>query len=168
MTSGHKSIGEIMNTETAYPFGRYLENFKEGDIYRHCPGKTITESDNNLFSLLTMNHHPLHLNIEYAKLSQHQKVVVVGTLVFSLVVGMTVRDVSGKAIVNLGYQNIYHVKPVYINDTLYAETTVIEVRASKTKFDRGIVKVETRAYNQNNELVIKFSRRILIPKKPNR
>lgn len=155
-----------MKSEKAYPFGRYLEDFKDGDIYCHHPGKTITESDNNLFSLLTMNHHPLHLDAEYAKSSQHQKIVVVGTLVFSIVVGMSVRDVSGKAVANLEYHDVCHLKPVYVNDTLHAETTVVEVRESKTKSDRGIVKVETRAYNQNNDIVIKFSRIILIPKRP--
>src|SRR5262249_31081038 len=85
----------------AFPFGRYLDEFLEGDVYRHWPGKTITESDNNLFSLLTMNHHPLHLDARFAAESQHGQRLVVGTLVFSLVVGLTVRDISGRAIANL-------------------------------------------------------------------
>ena len=154
-----------MRSNNSYSFGRHLEDFKKDDIYYHYPGKTITESDNNLFSLLTMNHHPLHLDIEYAKSSHHQKVVVVGTLVFSLVVGMTVRDISGKAIANLGYEDICHIRPVYVNDTLHAETKVLDCRLSKTKPDRGIVKVETKAFNQDNEMVLRFSRTILIPKK---
>ena len=85
----------------ANPFGRYFEEFEVGDIYDHVPGKTITESDNNLFCLLTMNHHPVHLDWCYASQAQHGRVLVVGTLVFSLIVGMTVRDVSGRAIANL-------------------------------------------------------------------
>jgi acyl dehydratase len=147
-------------------FGRYLEEFEPDDVYAHWPGKTITESDNNLFCLLTMNHHPLHLDVEFAKASQHGRVLVVGTLVFSVVVGMTVRDVSGRAIANLGYHEIKHVGPVFIGDTLHAETRVLEVRPSSSKPDRGIVKVETRGYNQNGETVLTFQRSVLVPRIP--
>ncbi len=90
--------------ENAHEFGRFFEEFTVGDLYKHQPGKTILESDNNLFCLLTMNHHPVHLDAEYAKSAQHGKVLVVGTFVFSLVVGLTVNDVSGRAIANLEYQ----------------------------------------------------------------
>lgn len=147
-------------------FGRYLDDFQVGDVYVHEPSKTITESDNNLFSLLTMNHHPVHLDIEYARQSQHGKVLVVGTLVFSLVVGLSVRDVSGKAIANLAYHDVAHHAPVFIDDTITAETHVLEVRPSRTKPDRGIVKVETRAYNQNGDLVLTFQRSVLVPIRP--
>lgn len=149
----------------AIKFGRYLEDFEVGDVYKHEPGKTITESDNNLFSLLTMNHHPIHLDQNYASKSQHGRVLVVGTLVFSLVVGITVRDVSGLAIANLKYSEINHDAPVFIGDTLNAVTKVLEKRESKSKPDRGIVKVITEAFNQNNIKVLTFSRSILIPKK---
>jgi acyl dehydratase len=144
-------------------FGRYLEDFKEGDVYKHFPGKTITESDNNLFSLLTMNHHPIHLDSVYAEKKQHGKILVVGTYVFSLVVGMSVTDVSGRAIANLEYERVVHESPSFIGDTITAETEVLEVRYSKTKSDRGIVYVETRAFNQNNVKVLTFRRRVLIP-----
>jgi len=144
-------------------YGRYFEEFKIKKIYKHFPSKTITESDNNLFCLLTMNHHPVHLDIEYAENSQHGKVLVVGTYVFSLVVGMSVRDISGKAIANLNYESITHDGPVFIGDTICAETEIIEMRRSKTKSDRGIVYVETRAYNQKGERVLTFRRHILIP-----
>ena len=154
-----------MKQNKAIPFGRYLEDFTEGDIYEHFPGKTITESDNNLFTLLTMNHHPVHLDVEYAKQKQHKQILVVGTLVFSVAVGMTVRDVSGKAIANLAYHEVNHTNPVFIGDTLYAKTTVLKVRESKSKNDRGIVKVSTDVFNQNNEKVLIFSRSVLIPKK---
>lgn len=146
-------------------FGRYLEDFKEGQIIKHNLSKTITESDNNIFSLITMNHHPIHLNKEFAKQTQFGKILVVGTYVFSLVVGMTVPDISGKAIANLDYEKITHNGPVYIGDTIYAETEIISVRESKTKPDRGIVYVETRAYNQKNEKILTFRRHILVPKK---
>ena len=149
----------------SFQFGRYFEDFKIGDIYKHYPGKTITESDNNLFSLLTMNHHPVHLDQNYASKSYHGKVLVVGTLVFSLVVGMTVRDVSGLAIANLAYHEINHDGPVFIGDTIYAETEVLDTRISKSKTDRGIVKVITKAYNQRKELILTFSRSVLVPKR---
>lgn len=145
--------------------GNYFEDFLVGDEIRHCLSKTIFESDNNLFSLLTMNHHPLHTNIHYAEKNEHGKVLVVGTLVFSLVVGITVPDISGKAIANLGYESIIHLAPVFINDTIYAKTKIIEKRESKSKPDRGIVYVETIAYNQNNIEVLSFRRKVLIKKK---
>ena len=152
-------------TEKAHDFGRYFEDFADGDIYRHQPGKTILESDNNLFCLLTMNHHPVHLDVAYAEAAQHGKVLVVGTLVFSLVVGMTVNDVSGRAIANLEYQEIRHLLPVHIGDTIHAETTVLEVSPSKTKSDRGTVKVRTLGINQNGDAVLSFTRVVLVPKK---
>ena len=154
-----------MKPESKKSFGKFLEEFKAGDIYKHFPGKTITESDNNLFCLLTMNHHPLHLDKKFAESSQFGRRVVVGTYVFSLVVGMTVSEISGKAIANLDYENILHLAPVFIGDTIYAETEIINVQNSKTKPDRGIVYVETRAFNQNGEKVLTFRRHILIPKK---
>ena len=146
-------------------FGRYYEDFTVGDVIIHSQTKTISESDNNLFCLLTMNHHPVHLNKEYAKQTQHGKILVVGTYVFSLVVGLSVRDISGKAIANLDYEKITHDRPVFIGDTIYAETEILDKRESKSKPDRGIVYVETRAFNQNNEKVLTFRRHVLIPKK---
>lgn len=147
-------------------YGRYFEEFIIGKIYKHSPGKTVMESDNNLFCLLTMNHHPIHLNTEYSKNSQHGKTLVVGTYVFSLVVGMSVRDISGKAIANLNYENVTHDGPVFIGDTIYAETKVLEKRLSKSKLDRGIVCVETIAYKQKNERILTLRRNILVPIKP--
>ena len=144
--------------------GLYFEDFEVGAEITHALSKTIFESDNNFFSLLTMNHHPVHTNLDYAKQNQHGQILVVGTLVFSLVVGMTVPDISGKAIANLGYESIVHLNPVFINDTLYARTKVIDKIESKTKKDRGIVYVETVGYNQKNEDVISFKRKVLIKK----
>lgn len=146
-------------------FGRYFEEFEVGEVIKHKTSKTIFESDNNLFSLLTMNHHPLHINAEYASKQQHGKILVVGTLVFSLAVGITVPDISGKAIANLLYENITHLEPVFIGDTIYAETTVLDKRESKSKKDRGIVYVETIVTNQNNIKVLSFRRKVLIKKK---
>lgn len=142
--------------------GNYFEDFSVGDIVEHSLSKTIFESDNNLFSLLTMNHHPLHLNQQFAENSQHGRILVVGTLVFSLVVGMTVPDISGKAIVNLGYEKIEHLVPVFIGDTIYARTKIISTRRSKSRPDRGLVLVETVGYNQDGVDVIKLRRQILV------
>lgn len=144
--------------------GNYFEDLEKGQLIEHQLSKTIFESDNNLFSLLTMNFHPVHTNVDYAEQNQHGKILVVGTLVFSLTVGLTVPDISGKAIANLMYENIEHLAPVFIGDTIYARTKILEKRDSKTKLDRGIIYVETIAYNQNNVDVLKFRRHVLIKK----
>ena len=146
-------------------FGKYFEDYKAGDIYKHWPGKTITEGDNNLFTLLIMNHNPLHIDKNYCESTQHGKILVVGTLVFSLVAGMSVSDISGKAIANLDYESITHDGPVFIGDTIYAETEILETRESKSKPDRGIIYVETKAFNQNGKKVLTFRRHVLIIKK---
>lgn len=145
--------------------GNYFEDFSVGQVFEHSLSKTIFESDNNLFSLLTMNYHPVHTNADYASKQQHGQILVVGTLVFSLVVGMTVPDISGKAIANLDYEKIEHLAPTFIGDTLYARTKVLDVRPSKSKNDRGIVYVETVGYNQKGEDVIRFRRHVLIKRK---
>ena len=143
-------------------FGSFFDEYQIGDTYRHWPGKTITESDNNLFTLLVMNHNPLHIDEEYAKNSQHGKILVVGTLVFSLVAGMSVSDISGKAIANLDYESILHHAPVFIGDTIYAESKILDKKISKSKLDRGIIYVETIGYNQLEKKVISFKRNVLI------
>ncbi len=103
----------------AHKYGRYLEEFEVGAVYKHWPAKTVTESDDHLFCLITMNHHPLHLNDEYAAQSQQGRNVVVGPLVYSLALGMSVSDVSGKAIANLATEELSHPAPVFHGDTLY-------------------------------------------------
>ncbi|WP_334058718.1 MaoC family dehydratase [Polaribacter sp. P097] len=145
-------------------FGNFYEDFIKGETINHELTKTIFESDNNFFSLLTMNHHPIHLNVDYAEQKQHGKILVVGTLVFSLVVGITVSDISGKAIANLEYESIKHLSPVHINDTLYVRTTILD-KWETSKNDRGIVYVETIAKNQNNIDVLSFKRKVLVFKK---
>ena len=145
--------------------GLYYEEFEVGAEIKHNPSKTIFECDNNFFSLMTMNHHPVHTNLDYAGKNQHGKILVVGTLVFSLAVGITVPDISGKAIANLGYEDIKHLNPVFINDTIYVRTKVLSKRESKTKTDRGIIYVESIAYNQNGVDVLSFRRNVLVKKK---
>ncbi len=147
--------------------GLYYEDFEVGEEIKHSLSKTIFESDNNFFSLLTMNHHPVHTNIDYASKNQHGQVLVVGTLVFSLAVGITVPDISGKAIANLGYEDVKHLAPTFINDTIYVRSIVLDKRESKSKPDRGIIYVESVAYNQRGEDVLSFRRHVLIKKKNN-
>lgn len=149
------------------PIGHFYEDFEIGEVIQHELSKTIFESDNNLFSLLTMNNHPVHTNIDYASKNQHGQILVVGTLVFSLAVGITVPDISGKAIANLGYEDVKHLAPTFLNDTIYVRSTILDKRESKSKQDRGIIYVESVAYNQHGEDVLSFRRHVLVKKKNN-
>ncbi|HQT99916.1 MAG TPA: MaoC family dehydratase [Acidimicrobiales bacterium] len=145
------------------PFGRYLEDFTVGDVYKHWPGKTITEADDHLFCMITMNHHPLHTNAYFA---EHESVqgrnVVVGNLVYSLVLGMSVPDVSGAAIANLEVETLLHRAPTFHGDTIYAETRVLEVTPSTSRNDRGVVRVESKGFNQDGEEVCYFRRKVMV------
>ena len=149
-------------------YKRTLDDFEVGQVIEHNTRKTVTESDNNLFCLLTMNHHPVHLDHAYAAEQQHGQVLVVGTYVLSLVAGFSVPDISGAAIANLGYEAVVHEGPVFIGDTLRAETEILDVRQSRSKPDRGVLHVETRAFNQKDERILSFRRKILLPKNPPR
>jgi acyl dehydratase len=152
--------------QEARSFGRYFDDFQVGDVYRHWPGKTITEADDHLFCLITMNHHPLHMDAHYAETETHfKRNVVVGNLVYSLALGMSVPDVSGKAIANLEVESLRHTGPMFHGDTLYAETKVLEKAESKSKSDRGVVTVETRGYNQDGVEVLYFRRKVMVPKR---
>ena len=147
------------------PYGRYLEDFEVGDVYKHWPAKTITEADDHMFCLLTMNHHPLHINDVYASQSQQGQNVVVGPLVYSIMLGMSVADVSGKAIANLATEELSHPAPVFHGDTLFVESEVLDVTPSRSKPDRGVVKVKTDAYKQDGTLVASFKRAVLVPRR---
>jgi len=149
----------------AHPYGRYLEEFEVGAVYKHWPAKTVTEADDHLFCLITMNHHPLHINDVYAQQSQQGRNVVVGPLVYSLALGMSVSDVSGKAIANLATEELSHPAPVFHGDTLFCESEVLEVKPSRSKQDRGTVRVHTRVLNQDGVLVAEFKRLVLVPRK---
>lgn len=148
------------------PFGRCLEDFVVGDVYRHWPGKTITEADDHLFCMVTMNHHPLHTNAWFAaEETVHGKNVVVGNLVYSLALGMSVPDVSGSAIANLEVESLVHRHPTFHGDTIYAETKVVDAVESRSRDDRGIVTVETKAINQRGEEVCYFRRKVMVWKR---
>ncbi|GER08627.1 molybdenum cofactor biosynthesis protein MoeC [Iodidimonas muriae] len=162
MVQTHEAVGEHRYRES---FGRWFDEFHVGDIYEHRPGRTITESDNTWFSLLTMNTHPLHFDAEYASKSEFKRPLVVSSLTVSLLLGMSVSDVSQKAIANLGWKEIRMTAPVFVGDTLYAESEVLECRESKSRPGQGIVTVKTRGKNQNGTIVCEFERSVLIPKK---
>ncbi len=147
------------------PYGRVFEDFNPGDIIHHWPGRTLTQSDDIQFSLLTLNQHPLHHDTHYATQTQFGKNVVNGTLVFAVGVGMTVNDISGAAIANLEYEKIDHLNPTFHGDTLYARTEILEKRESRGKADRGVVYVETLVANQHKEDVMRFRRRLMVPKR---
>jgi acyl dehydratase len=147
------------------PFGRYYEEFEVGAVYQHWPGRTITDYDNTWFALLSMDQRPLYIDDHYAHEHGHQRRPVIDTLIFSLTVGITVADTSGKAIANLGFESVTFEGPLFTGDSLYAESEVLEKRESSTKPDRGLVAIETRGFNQRRERVIVLRRRMLAPKR---
>lgn len=145
--------------------GRYLEEFKVGDIYEHFPGRTITETDNIQFSLMTMNFHPMHCDSAFAAKSEFGKPLVNSGLTLAIVLGMTVADVSGKAIANLGWSEIKLTAPVFPGDTIYAESEVLEKRESKSRPTQGIVTVKTIGKKADGTEFMSFVRSVLIPKR---
>ena len=145
-------------------FGRSYEEFEVGAIYKHWPGKTVTEYDDHLFCLLTMNHAPLHLDSHYAAGTDFKRNVVVGNYVYSLLLGMSVKDVSGAAIANLEIESLKHVAPTFHGDTLYGETSVLDKWESNSKDDRGVVHVETTGYKGDGTVVCTFRRKVLVAK----
>ena len=147
--------------------GRYYEDFEVGATYKHRPGRTIGEADNTWFTLLTMNQHPLHFDAEYAKHTEFGRPLVVSTLTLSILVGMSVADMSQKAIANLGWERIVLPKPVFVGDTLYAASTVTGKRESKSRPDQGIVSVRTVGRNQRGEVVCEFERTMLVMRRGN-
>ena len=145
-------------------FGRFYEEFAPGAIYKHWPGRTITEHDNTWFALLSMNQHPIYIDEHFARQQPLGRRPVVDTLVFSLAVGMSVADTSGKTIANLGYDIVTFEQPLFPGDSLYAESEVLDLRESSSKPDRGIVHIETRGFNQNGARVIVLRRKFLAPR----
>jgi itaconyl-CoA hydratase len=146
--------------------GRYYEDFTVGDAYKHWPGRTLTAADNTWFTLLTMNQHPIHFDEEYAKTTEFGKPLVNSALTLAVVVGMSVADVSQHAVANLGWTDIVMPAPVFNGDTLYAESTVLDKRESKSRPAQGIVSVATRAWKQDGTTVMTFKRSVLVPKRP--
>jgi len=156
---------EISKGRYRESYGRYFEDFKVGDVYEHRPGRTISEADNTWFTLLTMNQHPLHFDAEYAAKSEFGKPVVNSCLTLSIVAGMSVSDVSQKTIANLGWDKINLTSPVFIGDTLYAESEVLEKRESKSRPTQGIVSIRTIGKKADGTQFISYERTMLIPKR---
>jgi acyl dehydratase len=155
-----------MSENRGHPFGRFLDDFEVGDVYKHWPGKTITEAEDILFCAMTMNQHPLHSDRNYAeKGTQFGRNVVVGNFVYSVVLGQSVPDVSGRAIANLEIEHLKHPAPVFHGDTIYSETRVVDKRESRSKPDRGVVTVETIGYKQDGTVVCEFRRKVLVPRR---
>jgi itaconyl-CoA hydratase len=164
MSGEVKQVGERTYRES---FGRYFEDFRVGDIYQHRPGRTITQYDNISFTLLTMNTHPMHFDEQYARHSEFGRCIVCSPLTVALMVGMSVSDVSQKAIANLGWTDIKLMHPLFAGDTLYAESEVLDKRESKSRPAAGIVSVKTVGLNQDAVKVCEFNRTMLIMKRGN-
>lgn len=162
MVAEAKEVGPNRYRES---YGRYLEDFNVGDVYEHRPGRTLTETDNTWFTLLTMNQHPLHFDHKYAEHSEFKKPLMNSCLTLSVVAGMSVSDVSQKTIANLGWDKVKMPAPVFNGDTLYAESEVLAIRESKSRPTQGIVSIKTRGINQDGVEVISFERAMLIPKR---
>ena len=162
MTQTSKPVGPQRFRES---FGRYFEDFNAGDVYEHRPGRTVTQQDNIWFTLLTMNTHPLHFDEEYGKASEFGRCVVCSPLTVALLVGMSVSDVSQKAIANMGWRDIKMTAPVFAGDTLYAESQVLDKRESKSRPTAGLVTVNTAGHNQDRKVVCTFERTILVAKR---
>jgi len=143
--------------------GRCYEDFKVGDVYEHRPGRSISEADNTWFTLLTMNNHPLHFDHAYAAKTEFGRPVVNSRLTLSIVVGMSVDDVSYRAIGNLGWDKVRLTAPVFIGDTLYAESEVLAKRESKSRPNQGVVTVRTRGLKADGTEFMSFERTVLVP-----
>ena len=147
--------------------GKYFEELTVGKAFEHEPGRTVTEADNLLFTALTMNPQPLHLDAEFAKNSIHGRILVNSIFTLGLVVGLSVGDTTlGTTLGNLGFDKTTFPNPVFIGDTLRAATTVVDRRASRTKPDRGIVTFEHRATNQRGEVVCECRRGAMMMRRP--
>ncbi|WP_109807315.1 MaoC family dehydratase [Sphingosinithalassobacter portus] len=162
MREGARKISENRYRET---FGRNYEDFVVGDVYEHRPGRTITDADNVWFTLLTMNTHPAHFDYEFAKKTEFGKPLVCSPLTVAMMVGMSVSDLSQKAVANLGWTDIRMTHPMFPGDTLYAESEVLEKRESGSRPEQGIVTVRTTGRNQHGDVVCTFNRTMLIWKR---
>ncbi len=162
MSYTSKEVGSNRFRET---IGRFYEDFEVGHIFEHRPGRTITETDNIWFTNLTMNTHPIHFDVAYASKTEFKKPLVNSALTLSMVAGMSVSDTSQKAIANLGWDNIKLVAPVFVGDTLYAESEVLSKRESKSRKGQGIIKIKTTGKKDDNTVFMTYERAFLIPKK---
>lgn len=162
MVAKAKEIGPNRYRES---YGRYFEDFTVGDVYEHRPGRTISETDNTWFTLLTMNTHPLHFDAAYAEKSEFGRPLVNSALTLAIVAGMSVSDLSQKAVANLGWDKIRLTAPVFAGDTIYAESEVLAVRQSKSRPTQGIVTVKTTGRKADGTVFMTYERAFLVPKR---
>jgi acyl dehydratase len=162
MTGGHGATGPKRHRAT---FGRCLEDFKVGDVYEHRPGRTISEADNTWFTLLTMNNHPLHFDAAYAAKTEFGRPLVNSCLTLAMVTGMSVSDLSWKAVANLGWDKVRLLAPVFAGDTIYAESEVLTVRESKSRPTQGVVTVRTTGKKADGTAFMSYERAVLVPKR---
>src|SRR5580698_7464472 len=160
--AAYKQVGERRYRETS---GLYYEDFEPGDVFEHRPGRTILDVDNTYFTLLTLNVQELHFDAAYAAKTEWKKLLVDSTFTLAVITGMSVRTVSAKVVANLGWDKVKAVHPVFAGDTLYAESTVLSKRESKSRPTQGIVTVETKGINQDGKIVMTFERTMLIYKR---
>ncbi len=163
---GGRKDQEIAPNRFRAAAGRYYEEFSIGEVYEHRPGRTVSQQDNAWFTLLTMNTHPLHFDEEYAAGTEFGRPLIASPLTLAILVGMSVSDVSQRAIANLGWKEIRLTHPVFPGDTLYAESEVIAMRESASRPEAGIVTVRTTGTNQDGVVVCVFERSMLIPRTP--
>jgi itaconyl-CoA hydratase len=145
--------------------GRFYEDFEVGDVYPHPLGRTVTQTDNIWFTLLTQNTNPIHFDAEYAAKTDFGRPLVDSTFTLALVTGQSVADVSQNVMANLGWDDVRLPAPVFEGDTIYSYSEVLEKRESKSRPHVGIVKVQTVGYNQRDEVVIQFSRTFMVYKR---
>lgn len=147
--------------------GKYFEDLEVGDRFRHSLGRTVTEMDNVLFSSLTMNTQPLHVNEDFAAQTQFGQRIVNGIFTLGLVVGLTVHELTeGTIVANLGYERVVHPAPLFHGDTVYVETEVLEKRPSRSALDRGIVRLKHVGRKQDGAIVVEVERTVLFLKRP--
>jgi len=158
----YKNAGPNRYRET---YGLYYEDFEVGDVFEHRPGRTITDADNIWMCLLTMNSQQLHFDAAYAAHTEWKRPLVDSTITFSIMTGMSVHSVSAKVVANLGWDKVKATAPVFVGDTLYAESKVISKRESSSRPTQGIVTVETKGFNQDGTQVMILERTMLIYKR---
>jgi acyl dehydratase len=147
--------------------GKFYEDLEVGMIFQHSIGRTITEADNTFFNALTMNTQPLHLNEDFSSKTKFGTRIVNGILTLGVVIGISVNELTeGTIVANLSYEKVEHPKPVFHGDTIYVETQVLEKRASRSKPDRGIVKLNHLGKNQSGEVICDVERTVLFLKRP--
>lgn len=144
-------------------FGGYLEDYEVGDVFHHWPGKTVTEAEVHQFCLLTMAAHPVHIDRTYVASMSYDQNIVIGTYIFSLLLGMSVPDISGRALANLGADELRHVAPLFYGDTLFGTSEVVDVRLSASHPGAGILSVRTTGTNQDGTVVCVYRRAVLLP-----